>query len=94
VDAHLATLWSWAVAQTTDAADAAAVCEIVWLRLADALPGSEQQPLSSWLSRTVNVEAARLRRQPARHLQRLPEQATGGAPVLRLASEGGARSAG
>ena len=59
VDAHLAQVWRWAVADSVDRSRAEEVCELVWLRLAETLPQRVREPLLPWLRRTVAREAAR-----------------------------------
>lgn len=76
---YVELVWSWSVAQTGDAEEAAGVCEVVWLRLADALPGVDHEPLPSWLRGAVAAEAGRLRQ---RRTIPAPRPAQQGAPPI------------
>ena len=76
VDRYVASVWSSALAQAADETEAAGLCELVWLRLADALPGLPDEPLALWLRSTVTQEAARLRPPTVAPAQRVPEGRT------------------
>ena len=59
VDAHAATVWRDVLAAQLPAADAHAVSETVWLRLAESLPLSTSTPLSQWLREVTATEVER-----------------------------------
>jgi DNA-directed RNA polymerase specialized sigma24 family protein len=62
VDGHAQRVWDRARAAGLDRPSASEVCEVVWLRLAQALPDLDGLPLPVWLGRAVAVEAALVRR--------------------------------
>ena len=57
VESQVAAMWWLATLVTRDQVAAAAVCEVVWLRLAQALPLPASEPVRSWLGRAVWEEA-------------------------------------
>jgi DNA-directed RNA polymerase specialized sigma24 family protein len=59
VEAHLEAVWSLAVRLLPDPDDAAAVCETVWLRLAQDVTVADGERLATWLARAVWDEARR-----------------------------------
>lgn len=56
VDVHAPALWAHVRGAGLGADEATAVCELVWVRLAQALPDLGGEPLSGWLHRTAATE--------------------------------------
>ncbi|MCP2259442.1 RNA polymerase sigma factor, sigma-70 family [Streptoalloteichus tenebrarius] len=66
VDRYAGLVWAVARRHRLDAADAADVCQVTWLRLAQRLPAlRDPARLPAWLVTTTRREAARVR--AARH---------------------------
>lgn len=63
VDTHCGFVWQLARARTTQQDEARAVVELVWCRLAQAVPHLDGTPLRGWLAEEVDGEVrhARLR---------------------------------
>lgn len=61
VDRHVADVWAWSSEATASEAEGELVNQLVWLRLAQAMPSVEVLPLGPWLHRVVREEAARRR---------------------------------
>ena len=61
VDAHAPEVWRDVLAAQLPAADAHAVSETVWHRLAESLPLSSSTPLSKWLREVTATEVERAR---------------------------------
>lgn len=61
VDRHGPRVWSLAVHGTAREDEAVAVCEIVWRRLAQAVPELGREPLATWLDLVTAVECHRSR---------------------------------
>lgn len=57
VDDHAQTVWDVARAAHLRPEEAAAVCEVVWMLLAGALPAADGLPLAVWLRRTATTES-------------------------------------
>jgi hypothetical protein len=57
VDAHAQDVWALARAAHLRTGEAVAVCEVVWLLLAEAVPELDGLPLAVWLRRTTTTEA-------------------------------------
>lgn len=66
VDDHGQAVWDVARAAHLRSEEAAAVCEVVWMLLAAALPATDGLPLPVWLRRTATTEShlAYLRARP------------------------------
>lgn len=60
VDAHLDHVWRYALSQGLLEPEAAAVCELAWLRLAQRwspIGGHDSAEVRGWLEQTVRTEA-------------------------------------
>ena len=67
VDDHAQAVWDVARAAHLRPEEAGAVCEVVWMLLAGALPATDGLPVSVWLRRTATTEShlAYLRAHPS-----------------------------
>lgn len=57
VEEHVQAVWDVARAAQLRQEEAQAVCEVVWLLLAEALPDLDGLPVAVWLRRTATTES-------------------------------------